>query len=175
LSNTPFRFYKRWLHEGGISTPFAASWPAGGFAVGSVCRTAYQLTDVLPTILEITGVGVPADYPGRRPQPLEGRSMLRALRGQHTEDGTLYWEHTGNAAVRHGRWKLVREYPGPWELYDMATDRSELNDVAERHPDVVTELNALWQHWARRVGVIAWEVTVDVYRDRGLSDAHAAG
>ncbi len=101
--------------------------------------------------------------------------MLPGLRGQHTGDGTLYWEHTGNAAVRRGRWKLVREYPGPWELYDMATDRSELNDVAERHPDVVAELNALWERWAERVGVIAWEVTVDVYRGRGLPDAQAAG
>jgi arylsulfatase A-like enzyme len=175
LSNTPFRFYKRWLHEGGISAPFVASWPSGGLAVGFVCQTAYQLTDVLPTILEITAVSMPADYPGRRPQPLEGRSMLPALRGHHTEDGTLYWEHTGNAAVRRGRWKLVREYPGPWELYDMATDRSELNDVAEQQPDVVAELTELWERWARRVGVIAWEVTVDIYLDRGLSDTHAAG
>ncbi|MFC0533985.1 hypothetical protein [Phytohabitans kaempferiae] len=80
--------------------------------------------------------------------------MLPALRGAPAPDATLFWEHLGNAAVRRGRWKLVREHRGPWELYDMDGDRSEVDDLAHRHPDPVTELAAEYQHWARRVGVI---------------------
>ena len=175
LSNTPFRYYKRWVHEGGISTPLLVSWPNGNLAVGSVSRTAYQLTDVVPTILEMTRTEFPSDYPGRRPQPLEGRSMLPAFRGENTDDGTLYWEHTGNAAVRRGQWKLVREHPGAWELYDMSSDRSETNDLAAQHPDIVADLRAEWERWAERIGLIPWEVTVDVYQERGLSKEYAAG
>ena len=93
-------------------------------------RRPFQLTDVLPTILEATGVPYPARYQGREIQPCEGRSFLPALQGKASPDGTLYWEHTGNAAIRRGRWKLVREHPKPWELYDMASDRCELHDLA---------------------------------------------
>jgi arylsulfatase A-like enzyme len=175
LSNTPFRFYKRWVHEGGISTPLIAAWPNGDLPAGSICREPFQLTDVVPTILEVTGAAYPHEYPGREPLPLEGRTMLTALRGETAADGTLYWEHVGNAAVRRGRWKLVREYPRPWELYDISTDRSELEDRAQEQPELVAELSAAWQQWADRVGVIAWDTVVDLYRSRGSSDSAAAG
>lgn len=175
LSNTPFRYYKRWVHEGGIATPFIVSWPNGNLEVGSVCGTAYQLTDVLPTILEITATELPTDYPGRQLQPIEGRSMLPALRGAPVEDRLLFWEHTGNAAVRRGQWKLVREYPNGWELYDMSMDRSELNDRADERPELVAELTREWERWAERIGIIPWELTLDVYRERGLSQEYAAG
>ena len=101
--------------------------------------------------------------------------MLPALRGQSLVDAPLYWEHTGNAAIRVGQWKLVREFPRPWELYDMSTDRSETNDVAKSQPEIVAQLATQWQRWADRVGVIPFEVTVNLYRERGLSDEEAAG
>lgn len=172
LSNTPFRFYKRWVHEGGIAAPFIVHWPAGALATGSVQHGAYQLTDVLPTVLEATGVGYPHE---QGTTPLEGVSMLAHLRGEPAVDHPLFWEHTGNAAVRRGRWKLVREYPGAWELYDIAADPAELTDRAAQEPALVDELSASWQAWAERVGVIPWEVTLDLYKRRGATAEEAAG
>jgi arylsulfatase len=87
----------------------------------------------------------------------------------------LFWEHTGNAALRQGRWKIVRQYDQPWELYDLDADRSELVDLAARQPALVRDLAGEWQRWADRVGVIPWQVTLDLYRQRGLTDEEAAG
>ena len=172
LSNTPFRLYKRWVHEGGISTPLIVHWPAGG--IGSrIVHAPFQLTDVVPTVLEATGVPYPAAYEGRDVLPLEGRSMLSALRGGRGEAGTLYWEHIGNTAVRRGRWKLVREHGLPWELYDIDVDRAELTDLAARHPDVVAELATAWSAWVNRVGVIAWERVQEIYRCDAKGDPAA--
>ncbi|GAA3162614.1 hypothetical protein GCM10020001_103990 [Nonomuraea salmonea] len=80
--------------------------------------------------------------------------MLPALRGTPVPETWLFWEHLGNAAVRLGPWKLVREHAGPWELYDMETDRSELTDLAPHHPALVEELAEAYQQWADRVGVL---------------------
>ena len=101
--------------------------------------------------------------------------MLPAWRGQTVPDATLYWEHTGNAAIRRGPWKLVREFPHAWELYDLTRDRSEIRNVAAANPAVVQELAGEWQRWADRVGVIPFETTLRLYRDRGLTDEEAAG
>jgi arylsulfatase A-like enzyme len=175
LSNVPFRYYKQWVHEGGIAAPFIVHWPNGGLKNRSIVRTPFQLTDVLPTILEACGVHYPTSRAGQDVHAREGRSMLPALRGKDMPDGTLYWEHTGNAALRRGRWKLVREFDKPWELYDLDVDRSELNDLASAHRELVRDLANAWQAWADRVGVIPWQVTLDVYRSRGLTDEEAAG
>jgi arylsulfatase len=175
LSNTPFRYYKRWVHEGGISTPLIVHWPNGGLATGSVAPAPHQLTDVMPTIVEATGAAYPARHRGRDILPMEGRSLMPALRGQAEADGTLYWEHTGNAAIRRGRWKLVRDYPKPWELYDMTSDRTELRDLAAGHPEVVGELDRAWQAWARRVGVIPFEETLGIYAEQGKLPREALG
>ena len=163
LSNTPFRFYKRWVHEGGISTPLIVHWPAGGIRP-SIVHAPFQLTDIVPTVLEATGVSYPASYPRREPLPLEGRSMLPALRGGTVEPRTLHWEHLGNAAIRRDRWKLVREHPHPWELYEIDADRAELANHAKARPEVVAELSAAWSAWASRVGVIPWERVQAIYR-----------
>jgi arylsulfatase len=87
----------------------------------------------------------------------------------------LFWEHTGNAAVRRGRWKLVREYPKPWELYDMDTDRAEMTNLAAVSPDIVSELVAEWETWARRVGVVPWDDVLAGYRAVGKNETEAAG
>lgn len=175
LSNTPFRLYKRWTHEGGISTPLIVHWPAGGIADGGIVRAPFQLTDVLPTILEATGVAYPTEVSSRGVPPCEGLSILPVMRGGLPPDHTLYWEHTGNAAVRRGRWKLVREYPKTWELYDMDTDRAEKTDLAAQHPDVVRELLAQWEAWTHRVGVVPWDDVLAGYRAKGKDEAEAAG
>ncbi|MFO1414266.1 MAG: arylsulfatase [Burkholderiales bacterium] len=175
LSNTPFRFYKRWTHEGGVATPLIVRWPAGGLADGSIVRDPLQLTSVLPTLLEAAGATHPGHHAGCPVLPPEGVSFLPALRGQAQAAPTLYWEHTGNAAVRDGRWKLVREFPQPWELYDMAVDRSETRDLAATHPDVVARLERSWTEWAARVGVIPWNAILAGYRAAGMPENDAAG
>jgi arylsulfatase len=175
LSNTPFRFYKRWVHEGGIAAPLIINWPNGGLDAGAVVDQPFQLVDVLPTVLEATGGRYPPPSITWPVEALEGRSMLAALRGEACDPAPLFWEHTGNAAIRVGRWKLVREYPGEWELYDLDADRTELRDLAAAQPEIVRDLAAQWQAWADRVGVIPFEVTLRLYRERGLEDTEAAG
>jgi arylsulfatase A-like enzyme len=164
LSNAPFRLYKRWVHEGGIATPLVVHWPNGGLGGGRVAHTMFQLTDVLPTILDAARV----DH-----VQLEGRSMLAALRGEAAEERPLFWEHTGNAAVRLGDWKLVRGFGGEWELYSMALDRTELHDVASDNPQVVRELRSLYEAWAERADVIPWQRIVELYERRGQSEEDA--
>jgi arylsulfatase A-like enzyme len=178
LSNTPFRLYKKWVHEGGIAAPFLVSWPQGQLADGSIVSEAFQLTDVLPSLLEATDLAHPATADGGGDeragiQAPEGRSMLTAWRGDHVEERPLFWEHCGNAAIRAGGWKLVREWPGPWELYALESDPTERHDLAVRHPDVVEHLAAQWQEWADRVGVVPYEATIDMYRQMGLDDQAA--
>lgn len=175
LSNTPFRRYKRWVHEGGICAPCIVRWRGGGVVAGRVIDAPFQLVDVLPTVLEATGARYAAERDGRPIPPLEGRSMLAALRGEVVPESTLYWEHTGNAAVRRGRWKLVREHGRPWELYDLAADRSEMRDLAAEQADLAAELTAAWRAWAKRVRLIPWETTLELYRRRGLGEIDAAG
>jgi arylsulfatase A-like enzyme len=148
LSNTPFRKFKRWTHEGGIASPFIAAWPAGGISGGGISRDAYQLTDMLPTVLE--AAGIPATGQA-------GTSLLPSARGETASAHPLYWEHIGNRAIRHGDWKAVSSADGEWELYDLSVDRSELHDRAAEHPELLERLVADWQEWADRVGVIPWE------------------
>ncbi len=175
LSNTPFRFYKRWVHEGGIAAPLIVHWPQAGLAAGAVVEQPFQLVDVVPTVIEATAACYPPPSLSWPVEALEGRSMLPAMQGEAAGAAPLFWEHTGNAAIRLGSWKLVREYPGDWELYDIGIDRTELHDVAADHPDVVAGLARQWQEWADRVGVIPWETTLEIYRAAGRSDTEAAG
>jgi arylsulfatase A-like enzyme len=164
LSNTPFRLFKRWVHEGGIASPFVAHWPAGlrGRA-GSVCREPFYMPDIMPTLMEAGGAQYPIDLPERQILPLEGISMLPALRGETApRDRYQYYEHLGNAAVRRGRWKLVREYPQNWELYELANDPTELHDLAVQRPEVVHDLVLAWATWATRCGVVPRERIVEL-------------
>jgi len=152
LSNTPFREYKHWVHEGGIATPFIAHWPAGELRTGWD-RDAHQLPDVLATVAEVTGVAYPDTYEGRDLLPLEGTSMLGSWRGTVTPERPLLFEHEGNCAIRVGKWKLVRKHGQDWELYDLDRDRTELTDLADQHPDRVSAMADQWRAWADRCGV----------------------
>ena len=169
LSNTPFREYKHWVHEGGISTPFIAHWPVGLPTDGSLCTVPSQLVDVLPTIAEAAGASYPTRRNGNAVPDVEGVSLLAALRGEGSPDveRDLFWEHEGNCAVRRGRWKLVRKHRGPWELYDIVVDRTELDDLASAHPALVATLADAWQAWADRCGVIPREAVLELYAARG--------
>ena len=157
LSNTPFREYKHWVHEGGISTPLIAHWPAGIEDKGALRHQPGQLTDIMATFLDVTDTTYPDTYEGNDILPLEGTSLQPIFHDEPNGKETLVWEHEGNRALRQGRWKLVCKYPNDWELYDLQEDRSELNDLAINLPDRVVRMAALHDDWMARCCVESWD------------------
>ncbi len=158
-SNTPFRRYKHWVHEGGIATPFIASWPAVMKQRGTITHEVGHIIDVMATCVDAAGGEYPKTHGGKAVTPLEGKSLLSVfLDGRREGHDALFWEHEGNRAVRQGKWKLVSARGGSWELYDLEADRTELNNVIEAHPEKARELEALYRAWAERCGVQPWPI-----------------
>ena len=151
VSNTPFREYKHWVHEGGISTPLIAHWPAGIPSKGELRPQPGHLIDVAATLYDVADAPYPADA-----TPLVGKSLVPAFSNKPIDRDALYWEHEGNRAVRQGNWKVVSKHNHPWELYDLSTDRPELHDRSADHPDLVSTLKAKYQAWADRSLVEPW-------------------
>lgn len=149
-SNTPFRRFKHFVHEGGISTPMIARWPAGIARKGAWETAPAHLIDVMPTLVEVSGAAYPARRKGLPVPPMAGRSLAPLFRGEaaSARGAPLFWEHEGNRAVRQGKWKLVSAGAGAWELYDMEKDRVELNDLANANPARVKSMDSLWGAWA---------------------------
>jgi arylsulfatase len=157
-SNTPFRRYKHWVHEGGIATPFIAYWPAV-IKNGGITREVGHIIDVMATCLDAAGAEYPRTRDGKEVTQLEGRSLLPIFReGRRAGHDALFWEHEGNRAVRQGKWKLVSAHGGPWELYDLEADRTELNNLIDDHPDKAEEMKALYEAWASRCDVLPWPI-----------------
>lgn len=156
VSNTPFREYKHWVHEGGISSPLIAHWPAVIKRRGRLESTPAHLIDLMPTAVDVSGANYPATFhDGQAIAPMEGQSLKPLFQGRDLRPRAIYWEHEGNRAVREGSWKLVAKgADGPWELYDIAHDRSEQQDLAAEYPDHVSRLASLWQVWAERAHVL---------------------
>jgi arylsulfatase len=156
-SNTPFRLYKHWVHEGGISTPLIAHWPAGINKPGAMSGRPGHLIDIMATCLDAAGAKYPDTYEGNRITPPEGRSLTPAFQGKRGQGHhAIYWEHEGNRAVRAGNWKLVSRYPGNWELYDLQADRTEMNDLAQKNASKAAELERAYRAWAKRANVVPW-------------------
>lgn len=160
VSNTPFREYKHWVHEGGISTPLIAHWPAGIPAArhGSLEAQPAHLIDLMATCLDLAGAAYPAEHAGEKIIPLQGVSLRPGFSGQPlARQRPIFWEHEGNRAVRDGQWKLVAKgAKGPWELFDMEADRTEQHDLASAQPDRVRAMAAQWEAYARNSQVIPW-------------------
>ena len=157
LENTPFRRYKHYNHEGGISTPLIAHWPAGIAGKGELRKQPGHLIDVMATCVAVSGAQYPSEFNGNAILPMEGQSLLPAFANKPIERDALYWEHEGNAAIRVGDWKLVRfRSNGAWELYDLKTDRTELNDLSAKNPEKAKELAAKWDAWAVRANVVPY-------------------
>ena len=154
-SNTPFRYWKKEQYEGGIATPLIAHWPSGIEAKeGSVTSQPGHVVDIMATAAELAGASHPKTIRGAKVIPIQGRSLMPILRGESRPvDEPLFWEHFGSRAVRQGDWKLVALEGQPWELYDLAKDRTETSDLAAKHPERVEELGGLWQSWAERAQV----------------------
>jgi len=162
-SNAPFRLFKHWVREGGISTPFIASWPAR-ITCPAIVHEPVQLVDLTATLIEAASAKYPGERKGNPVPPLEGESFLPLLEGRHwSKQRPLFWEHEGNRAARVGMWKLVGEHGKPWELYNMSQDRTELNDLAGRERERVDELVKLYGAWAERCGVLPWPLRPGEY------------
>ena len=153
VSNTPFREYKHWVHEGGISTPLIAHWPAGIKRKGQLDHQPGHLIDIMATCADLGGVDYPKELNGKKIKPLEGRSLDTAFKGRGIKREALYWEHEGNRAIRKGDWKLVAKENRPWELYNISKDRAELHDLAQEKSALVTQLSGEFQAYADRANV----------------------
>ena len=155
-ANTPFRLYKHYAQEGGISTPFIACWPKGIKANAHPVDCVGHETDLMPTFLELAGVQYPKSVTAGKIPALAGQSLAPVFAGRNMAHQPVYWEHEGNKALRDGKYKLVSRFPDSWELYDMAADRTELHDLASVQPERTKAMAEQWQQWANRVGAQSW-------------------
>ena len=160
--NTPWRLYKHYGHEGGIGSPFIAHWPTVDRKVsnnGRFVNEPTHLIDLMATCVDIAGATYPVEWDGKKVLPMEGLSLRSLLAPSNSQTSPLpprllAWEHEGNRALREGKWKLVSLAGAQWELYDMDTDRVEMNDLAAAQPDRVKDMATKWEAWAKRTNVI---------------------
>lgn len=112
----------------------------------------------MATCADIGRAAYPPDGRAADVVPLQGRSLLPLATCEARRiSRSIFWEHEGNRAIRNGAWKLVRKYPGEWELYNMDEDRTELRNLAQDRPREVKDMAAEWQKWADGAGVLPWE------------------
>lgn len=156
-SNAPFSYYKQWVHEGGIATPFIINWPAVIKNRGGIVRHPAHVIDIMATFCDLAQTRYPDTYKSNRIVPLEGLSFLPVLKGSRGKQHEyLFWEHMGNMAVMKGSWKLVskqKEGDGRWALYDLSRDRAERNNLTANRPDLADELLQAYLRWSKQVGV----------------------
>jgi len=156
LSNTPFRLFKHYNHEGGNCSPLVAHWPGGIKRPNRWIRTPVHLIDFMPTFLDIANAEYPRNVDGRNIQPFEGMSLSPIFAGADTlSERTLCFDHFGSSAIRKGDWKLVRcnerLNDRRWELYNIADDRCETRDLISTNPELFQEMEQAWLSWAQRV------------------------
>lgn len=156
-SDTPFRRYKAQLYEGGIAAPLIVNWPAGLKAkTGSITDTRGFVSDIMPTILSLTGAKYPAEFKGNLITPLYGRSFAPVLTGGSlAQPEWMFWEHYNDRVARHGDWKIIGKIgTDKWELYNLSNDRTEQHDLAAERTDMVKEMAAAWEEWAKTHNVL---------------------
>jgi arylsulfatase A-like enzyme len=169
----PSRLHKWFSTEGGIRVPFILS--KTGLARSAGIEKAFgTVMDLAPTILELAGAkSHDGEYQGRKVEKMRGVSWAKWLRcpeqkNIHADDYEVGWELMGSAAYRKGYWKVNWVHPpkgpGKWQLYDLSNDISEINDLAETHPDKLAELVALWERYAKEVGVVGLKSEIEEFR-----------
>jgi arylsulfatase A-like enzyme len=163
VSNTPFREYKHFVHEGGIATPLIVHWPAKINAKGEWCSAPSHLIDIMATCVDVSGANYPRQFKENSITPLEGVSLQPTFISKTlTRQNPLFWEHEKNCALRDGKWKLVGKHvlqaDGPvlkkWELYNMETDRSELTNLAAENPERVKTMHNTFTAWCQHAQVL---------------------
>ena len=153
-SNTPFKKYKTWVHEGGISSPLIVHWPKRlKEQSGTLINYPAHVIDIMPTIISIVADKANLEQ--------DGVNLLPALQGGGLSERQLFFEHEGYRAVRGTQWKLVAAQGGPWELYDIEVDRTERNDLATQYPDRVSRMKADYARYARDNKVKDWSVITE--------------
>ena len=158
LNNTPFRKYKHFNHEGGTATPLIAHWPAAikpRTGRNGWVTTPTHLIDIMATCVDLGIAEYPNEVDGEAITPMQGQSLTPLLTGEGAfAQRPLYWEHEGNAAIRVGDWKLVRQgLKGKWEYFNLDEDRTEQSNLAEKYPLEVAKLREQWRTWARSANV----------------------
>lgn len=154
--NTPFKYWKSRVYEGGINSPFIAFWPKGGLKDGKIISQPAHVTDIMATCLDLAGSSYPKQYKGNNITPTPGKSILPLLRGNESYETqkVYFWEHFGSNAIRKGNWKLVKlNDRSPWELYNLADDKTENRNLALQFPDKVKELEKEWKILAEKYQV----------------------
>jgi arylsulfatase len=151
--NSPFRYYKQNQFEGGISSPAIVHWPRGlKTKRGAIVDQPAHLIDVLPTLAELCGVELPTKWPDRQLGTISGISLVPILRGDSmAERPPIHLLYGSDRGLRDGDWKLVSFRNHPWELYNMADDRTELHDLAKQHPERLQKMVATWTEMAEQV------------------------
>lgn len=160
LGNTPFRMYKHFTHEGGLSSPLIAHWPQGISTGDRWIRDPTHVMDIMPTILEVSNSKYPLAREGNKVHRLSGTSLFPLFEGHTLEPRGIGFDHQGAHALRRGNWKAVWSKRMPeeirWELYNLANDRCEMHDLANSEPQILADMVKEWERWAHEVGVI-WE------------------
>jgi len=166
VSNTPFREYKQFTHEGGIASPLIVYWPKGIKATGELRKQPSHLIDILATCVDIVGLNYPTVFNGHTIQPYEGKSLVPTFTNKPIAREFIFWEHAANRALRMNEWKLVSKtlkkkifsplVDNNWELYNIDNDPSETNNLANKYPEKVKEMSAKWEAEAIRMKAKPW-------------------
>lgn len=173
-SNTPYREYKHWVHEGGIGTPFIVHWPntIPKENHGKLISEYGFLPDIMATCIDVANATYPEEYNGNQIVPTSGKSLIPIFEGQikriHTEP--IFWEHEGNKAVRLDKYKLVSKWNNKreteWELYNLEIDRTEMNNLANERPEKVSEMSRMYDGWATANHVLPWKKVQLIYKKK---------
>ncbi len=165
-SNTPFRLYKTNTHAGGHTVPTIVSWPRGvadaAGAAGGVRRQYVHVTDLYPTILELTGATASDHRYGVALKPLAGASFLPSITDAAAPEAHLeqYYEMQGHRGYYRDGWEIVTRHrpltpfgDHEWELYDLRSDPTETHDLSREYPERVADLAARWERaaWENQV------------------------
>jgi len=144
--NTPLRRYKMNVHEGGACVPCIMHWPKGlGCKKGAITRQRGHMVDIMATCIDLAGTKYPAEFEGKAIDPNEGTSLVPAIEGRSQDyDRPYYFNHAGTHAVIKGDWKIVREGRGKWHLHNLAKEKTEITNLADKMPEKVQQLTALW-------------------------------
>ncbi len=176
LSNAPFRLYKHWIHEGGISTPLIAHWPNGiaKSENGGLRHAPGYLPDIMATIVDATGATYPRTFEGHAVDPLEGQSAAAGVRERprrREPEADVLGARGQRRGANRPSGSSSSATRATWELYDMDADRTELHDLAAKEPKRVREMAAQYDAWAERCGVIPREKIVALMSSQGVTRA----